>query len=198
MNFSQIDELLKNSLSPKRYEHSVNVMIEATALASIYGLDERRVRIASLLHDCGREIENSLIAEKAKQMGIKVLPIEIMQPVLLHCKVGKVIAKEKYEITDDEILGAIEMHTTGAPNMTPLQMLIFIADLIEPARRQPGVEVLRRIIKKDLKYAMKEAIRQNIKYLSREELFIHPQSIECWNDLVKDKYEIKRKKSKEA
>ena len=44
------------------------------------------------------------------------------------------IARERYGITDQVLLGAIAHHTTGAEQMSTLEKIIFLADYIEVNR----------------------------------------------------------------
>ena len=184
MKIEEMDALLKQSLSPERYEHSINVMYEAVTLAHYYGIDEKKTRIAALLHDCGREVANCDAVAKAREMGLEVNEVEAAQPVLLHAKIGKEIAKQKYKIEDEEILRAIKLHTTGGTDMSPFEMIVFLADLIEPMRKQKNIEKLRRFAKKNLVSAMLEALRGNIEFLMQNERYIHSDCLACWNDLL--------------
>ena len=184
LKIEKMDALLKESLPPKRYEHSVNVMYEAVILAHYYDVDEKKIRIASLLHDCGREIPKHEAAAKAKELGLKVTAIEEAQPILLHAKLGKVIAEQKYQVDDEEILNAILLHTTGGKNMTTFDMVVFLADLIEPERKQKNVEKLRYLTKKNLELAMLEALKSNMDFLMQQGRYIHPDCLECWNYLL--------------
>ena len=46
---------------------------------------------------------------------------------------------------DPEVLGAIRWHTTGHANMTKLEKIVYLADMIEPNRKPyPGLEALRK------------------------------------------------------
>lgn len=183
MKLHDIDALLKKSLSEERYLHSVNVMHEAAILAERYGLDEKQARLAGLLHDCGREFPNREIAVEAQKKGLELTTLEIEQPVLIHARFGEIVAREKYGVEDEEVLKAIREHTTGDEGMSELSMVVFLADLIEPERKQKGVEKLRMLAKKNLHKAMLEALVLNIKFLLHMKSFIHPACIACWNDL---------------
>lgn len=184
MKIDKMNELLKESLHPKRYEHSVNVMHEAVILAQHYNINEKKAMTAGLLHDCGREIANGEAVDYAKSIGIKVGVVEKVQPVLLHAHVGRYIAEKKYGVTDKEILDAISFHTTGARGMDKLAMVVFLADLIEPGRDNKGAVKLRRLVRQDLEIAMLEAIKLNIEYLLESGRYIHPSCIDCWNYLL--------------
>ena len=61
---------------------------------------------------------------------------------------GAYFAEHKYGITDPEILEAIRLHSTGAPDMTELDMVVYLADLIEPGRDFDGVENCVRFVLK--------------------------------------------------
>ena len=184
MDIEQMSALLKKSIGAKRYKHSVNVMHEAVKLAKRFGVAVEKARVAALLHDCGREIEKKHSALEVKKRGISVLPEDIAQPVLLHAHLGVDIAREKYGVTDEEILRSIALHTTGDRGMTPLDMVVFLADAIEPDRTQVGVEKVRLLAQESLELATLEAIKNAMHYLVSEGLLIHPSSISCWNDLV--------------
>ena len=68
---------------------------------------------------------------------------------LLHSKTGAAIARDVFAV-DDEVYNAILYHTTGKPDMTLLEKIIYLADYIEPTRDFPGVEALRRTVYEDL------------------------------------------------
>jgi predicted HD superfamily hydrolase involved in NAD metabolism len=176
-----MDALLKASLSPERYEHSVNVMYEAVVLAEHYNIDLKKAKIAGLLHDCGREIANSAAPQKAKDLGLAVSAMEEAQPVLLHARIGPIIAREKYGVSDGEVLKAIALHTTGNKDMSKLDTVIFLADYTEPARVYKGVNKVRRLARVNMGAAMLEALKCNMEYLSRAQHYIHPACVECWN-----------------
>ncbi len=41
---------------------------------------------------------------------------------------------------------AVARHTVGAPDMTDLDMVVYLADMIEPAATYPGVDELREAV----------------------------------------------------
>ena len=176
--------LLEKELGPERYRHSVNVMEECVRLAGIFAVDEEKARIAGLLHDCGRVVKKKDSAVTAGKIGLQVSPLEISQPILLHAPLGGHIAKERYGIEDQEILRAITLHTTGGKGMNALDMVVFIADLIEPDRTQPGVEIVRALALQSLEAAMLAGIHFTVEYLLQNHLLVHPHCIECWNELL--------------
>ena len=92
--------------------------------------------------------------------------IERRNPFLLHAKVGEFLAKEKYGITNPDILNAIRFHTTGRENMSLLERIVFVADYIEPGRRQaPNLAEIRQLAFTDLDAAMLKILEDTLSYL---------------------------------
>ena len=88
---------------------------------------------------------------------------------LLHAKLGAFYAHEKYGVEDDDILSAIEFHTTGRPAMSLLEKIVFVADYIEPNRRAlPEIEQIRREAFTDIDVSVVHILRNTLSYLSNE------------------------------
>ena len=87
---------------------------------------------------------------------------------LWHSIVAPIIARKVFEIEDKEILSAMRWHTTGKENMTKLEKIIYLADLIEPSRNFDGVEELRELAIRDLDLAMLKALTHTIIYLLKK------------------------------
>ncbi len=191
LKIEEMKSILKASLPLKRYKHSLAVYETALELAEAHKLDVEKVGVSALLPDCGREIPSRDSLAKAAELGIEVDKVEANQPILLHAKLGVFYARKKYGIEDKEILDGILYHTTGAPDMTPLAMAVYLADLLEPTRDFPGIDDLRKLAKENMEKAMVKAYANTIRYLVEYDLLIHPNCIHGYNQLV-TKY--KRKK----
>ena len=127
---------LEKDLDQNRFEHSLGVEYTSACLAFIHGEDVMKARIAGLLHDCAKCIphgEQIKIMEKAGQPPLRE---ELDNQSLLHSKCGAIIARDKYDIDDTDILNAIRFHTVGRPNMSLLEKIVYIADFIEPTRKE--------------------------------------------------------------
>ncbi len=193
LKFNEMKSLLKMSLPLKRYKHSLAVYETALKLAAAHGIDKDKVGVAALLHDCGRQIPSRESLGKMTEFGLEVDPVEAAQPVLLHAKLGVYYARNKYGVTDREILDAIRYHSTGTDNMTPLAMAVYLADLLEPSRDFAGIEELRKLAMKNMEETMICAYRKTICYLLEYDLLIHPDCIAGYNQLVAAKKEISRR-----
>lgn len=185
MEFQRLLSRIEIVLSPGRFRHTMGVVDWAERLAERYGIHRGQVRIAALLHDCAKKMSNKELLERAVQAGIAVDRELKEQPSLLHGPVGAVIAREEYGIDDPQILQAISYHTLGSDNMTTLDKLIFLADMVEVNRRYPGVEELRVLTLEDLDRAMVAALDQTIRYLLDCRAIIHPQTISTRNNILR-------------
>ena len=186
MTIEEMRILLQQSLKPKRYEHSVRVYMTALKMAEHYHANVNKVAIASLIHDCGRQIPKEDSVAKAKELGIPVDPVEETQPILLHAKLGVYYAIHKYGVSPDdrEVLEAIRYHSTGTVDMTQTAKIVFLADLIEPGRDFEGVETLREASFQDLDRGMLLSYDNTIRYLLEDGLLIHPDAIAGYNQLA--------------
>jgi predicted HD superfamily hydrolase involved in NAD metabolism len=184
MIYTDTIDKLRSRLSPKRFQHSQGVSQTAEKLAERYGADPGKALLAGILHDCAREIPSNNLLHTAQAFGIVVSDIERLEPVLLHARLGARIAQTEYGINDPEILQAITLHTTGGPEMSLLDKIIFLADYIEPGRDFPGVDKLRSVAELDLDRAVIAAYDQTIRYLVSQQGLMHPATIEGRNALL--------------
>lgn len=164
--FTEIQDRLSKKLDDKRYQHTLGVMYTSAALAMAHGEDMERARLAGLLHDCAKGISNKKKLRICKKHKIPVTPFEEENPFLLHAKLGAYFAKKKYGVEDPEILSAIRCHTTGKPNMTPLEQIVYIADYIEPMRNAaPHLGEIRRLAFQDLERCTYQILKDTLDYL---------------------------------
>lgn len=161
---------LKTKISEKRLEHSLGVEYTAAALAMLYGADIEKARIAGLLHDCAKGLMPKEKLEKARKHNIPINKLEEKNPDMLHSKLGAFYARYKYDVNDQEILDAIESHTTGRPNMTILEKIIFVADYIEPNRKYlRDMDEIRREAFTDIDACVIHILKNTLDYLEQRE-----------------------------
>ena len=150
------DELRPIALSylkPKRMPHVLGTEQEAVRLARRYGGDEIQARIAALLHDCTKKLDMPEQLALCAQYGIELDELEQKALKLLHSKTGAAIARDVFGV-EDAVYDAIWYHTTGKPDMTLLEKIIYLADYIEPSRDFDGVDTLRQAVYEDLDHGL--------------------------------------------
>ncbi|MBE5957936.1 MAG: HD domain-containing protein [Lachnospiraceae bacterium] len=163
---AQILDDLQKSLNPSRYEHTLSVANTAKELADTFGENPNKAYLAGLLHDCAKCIDDEKSIEMCKENNIELSDSELNNPALIHAKLGGFLAQTKYHIIDEEIINAIIYHTTGRPNMTLLEKIIFVADYIEPLRtKQPYLSMLRESAFTDLDYTIYRISEDTLEYL---------------------------------
>ena len=157
---------LKKNMDESRYEHTLGVMYTSAALAMRYECDLDKALLAGLMHDCAKCMPNAKKLKTAEKYGLEITELEKKNPFMLHAKVGAVLAEKKYDITDEEVLGAIRWHTTGRPNMTLLEKIVYIADYIEPKRdKAPNLGEIRKLTFIDLDRALLKILQDTLNYL---------------------------------
>lgn len=178
-----IVDYLRDTLSNKRVEHILRVAETARRLAAAHGLDEERAFTAALLHDNARETPGHVLLAECRKRGIPILPIDEVNPIpRLHGQLGAAIARERFDIEDPEILNAISSHTLGRVGMTPLEMVVFLADYTEPGRDpHPGLEEVRALAPQDLALATRLAMDYTMRYLLDKKRSLHPQVVDARN-----------------
>lgn len=173
----QIRKKVQKHQDSVRYEHTVGVMYTAGALAMRYEEDMEKALIAGLLHDCAKGYSSDKKIELCKKYHLPISDAEKKNPGLLHAKLGAYLAKEKYGIEQQEILDAITCHTTGRPEMTMLDKILYIADYIEPNRNQaPNLESLRHLAFKDLDECLYQILEASLLYLQSRDEVIDPMT----------------------
>ncbi len=185
-----LQKQVRSALSDDRYEHTLGVMYTAESLAMRYGTDMSKAAIAGLLHDCAKCIPNNQKIKLCKKYDIELTEMEEKNPSLIHAKLGAYLAKKEYGIADDEIVSAIRWHTTGKPEMSMLDMIIYLADYIEPNRdKAPNLKEIRKLCFINLEEAFFEVLKETLSYLSD-----HPDMIDPMTQMSYDFYKWKLKK----
>ena len=176
---------LKNEMSERRLNHSISVMEKAVELARIHGESEDDAAIAGIMHDIAKEISFEDSLEIAKNNGIEIDEIELINHKLIHGKIGAYLAKERYGVAE-KIQKAIEYHTETNPEMDRLAKIIFIADKTEDTRKDEGdgIGEEREMSKIDLDKTIVMIIDGTIKKLINKGKIVHPTELITRNKLL--------------
>lgn len=171
----KIKKYLKKHLTKERYHHTVGVAYTAMSMAMKYNPQPDnnefmiKAEIAGLLHDCAKCMDNDKKIRICNKNQISYSKIEAENPYLLHGKVGAYIARKEFDILDEDILNAIMWHTTGRPDMSLLEKIIFVADYIEPSRRPiPELNLIRQLAFTDIDQAVIKILENTLKYLNEK------------------------------
>ncbi|MBF8970211.1 bis(5'-nucleosyl)-tetraphosphatase (symmetrical) YqeK [Streptococcus sp. NLN76] len=173
-------ERLEQTLSPHRYQHVLNVEKAAIQLAEAYGQDPIKAGLAGLLHDYAKEKPDSYFQQLIQERN---LDPDLLQwgNNLWHGYLGIYAIQEELGLENPEILEAIRVHTIGKAEMSPLDMILYVADYIEEGRNFPGVEEARRIAFSSLEGGVAYETAETLSFLAKKRIPIYPQTLETYN-----------------
>ncbi len=180
MHFEQMKEKLATMLTDHRYIHSMGVMETAVKLARLYDVDPEKARIAGLLHDCAKQIDKNVQLAMCEELGLKLDNIKRENLALLHAELGAELAKTEFGVTDEDIIYAIRNHTLGRENMSDLEKILYVSDMMEPNRKDyEGLEDLRKLSEKNLTEATLYGLELTIAHIERKGQVLHTQTMEA-------------------
>lgn len=171
---------------PKRYAHSLSVAKTAEDLALRYGVDPFEAHVAGILHDWHKVYDNDEQVEIARRLGID---LGVDAPLVANLLHGLLTARElpgRFPEVDDAVWQAIARHTTGAVDMSPLDMVLFVADGIEPLRRpSPGIERTRSLVGQvTLEDLYWESFVGGVIYVLQTQRYLYPGTLDIYNQCV--------------
>lgn len=174
------------SLPGKLKAHIFRTRDVGLELASRHGIDEEKAELAILGHDVARAAKKAEILRNAERFSMSILDIERRAPVTLHGPVGAELLRNEDGVDDEDILAAVRYHTTGCPGMTPLGLLVFIADKLEPnkIKSYPYQQELRHIANESLSRAVLEFLCRESALRLQQRRPVHPSSVAAINSLL--------------
>lgn len=182
--WQKYDELLRQKLTPKRYEHSIAVMKRSVELAKRYGVDTEKAKLAGLLHDVMKDEDKRILLQFIQDSDILLSVAEKNGPPLWHAMVGLLYVRDVLKIEDADVLNAIRYHTTGRANMSPLEKVVYLADLTSADRDYPDVEETRKRSEQSLDIGMLYSINFLICDLVKKGNMLHQDTVDCYNELI--------------
>ncbi len=164
----------------------------AEALAKALNLPpetQEKAALAGLLHDAAKLLTPPELSAKAEQYGVTLSEEDRRNPQVLHAKVAPAYVQEALGIDDPEVLNAIAAHTTGHGAMSPLELIVYVADKIEPRTRDPhwvgqvmaGLTIQSQA---DLEEATLRLLESSLRHLLDRRKAIHPDTLNTWNTLL--------------
>ena len=176
---------LSDRLSERSFAHCRAVASQCESLARRFGVDPDDAWLAGLLHDWSRDVPAKELVARGTELGISMADIDVAVPYLLHAEVAAVELAAVFPGLGKHVLDAVERHTVGSPHMSALDMCVYVADMIEPARTFDGVEALREASTTEgLQELYARAYAASLAHLVNKKKYIHPQSVEAWNAIV--------------
>ena len=159
-------EKVLEHLDEHRVAHVAGCESEAVRLAMHWGEDPELAAEAGILHDITKSLSYDEQLQLCEKYGIINDNSELEAPKLLHAKTGAAMARELFGVSDT-VYEAIRWHTTGKPDMSLFEKILYLADYIEPTRDFEGIDELRELAFSDLDGAMALGLGMTIDEIRR-------------------------------
>ncbi len=186
----EIKRKLRKMQKENRYRHTLGVMHEAERLAAMVGADTKKARLAGLLHDCAKNMDEKCgvsLFELAKRYCVTLDKYASQEKALVHAFLGAAVARRDYGVEDEEVLSAIYYHTTGRASMTLLEKVVYLADVTETGRNLQMAAVARKIVETDFEGALIYSMGCSIRHVIDKGGIIHPDSVHALNYLIESR-----------
>lgn len=165
------------------YIHVANVADRNALISKTYDLDHDKCVIAGLLHDISAVIRPEDMLKYAYENRLEVCEAERKYPFLLHQRLSKICAVEYFNISDEEILSAIECHTTLKKCPSKYEMSLFIADKL--AWDRGGIPPFYEEVNAALDISLEAACYKYMEYMVENDMILCPHDnwIEAYEQL---------------
>lgn len=157
-----IESMVEAAMNQHRFLHSISVANLCVELAKAHHVNEHQAYLAGILHD--------ICKPWSKEKGM--IWMENMEPALLHEHpniwhgyIASTYLKRYYKIEDNQVLYAVRHHVKGSTK-TPLAMILYIADKLDPSRGYESSETIE-LSKRNLYAGYQEVMKQQQVYLEK-------------------------------
>lgn len=174
---------VERHLSGHRLRHSLDVARTAGRLAAGHGVSPFLATAAGLLHDWDKKLTADELWAKATEYDLPQLAGERdgrMTPIL-HGWTAAASLPQTWDLPP-EVFQAIARHTIGATDMSDLDIVVYVADMLEPGRGEDAeLSELRDLAAGDLGPLFAACARQSCLWVIQSGRYLHPEAIRVWN-----------------
>ena len=186
----QLESDLKSHMyhkNSKRFAHSISVGHCAETLAQAYGADMLSARVAGILHDWEKLLPDAETIELAERFRIQTEAPYQKIVGLLHGPLAAKTLPAIYPWLSEQILSAIQKHTAGDRQMSKLDKILYVADLIEPLR--PDFEAVATVREVYLQGGSLDELYESafcgvMRYVISSRSYLYPNSIALYNEMI--------------
>lgn len=179
MRLTDAVKIAQMLLPEKRMKHVLGVAETSQRLAKKYQADVENAGVAAVLHDIAKyksidEMSDILLSTPGFEHYLNA-SVEVW-----HAPVGAILAKKQFGILDEDILNAIQFHTTGRENMSLLEKIVFVADFIEPGRTHEVCTKCAELAEVSLDAAVAFECKCTIEFLQSKNEIIHEDTLKAF------------------
>ena len=184
-----ICEKAKKYLSKSRLVHTVYTTFEGLRLASRNNADYDKVFLACALHDIGKNVKEKDWVKYGFE-NTDNLPQQIV-----HAPLSAAIAEKEFGIVDESVLNAIRFHSTARPEMSLIEKIVYVSDIVEISRQ--GMDEFRRKCENDLdegfllclkgsyNYALQAFGSENVSQITKKSINYYKRELREKNEKTK-------------
>jgi len=172
------------AILPERLQnHIQRTRITAKEISNLYGVDESKCELGVLSHDLARHFKKKCLEKESKRLQIETSEIEKKEPLLLHGPIAAAWLKDCYGCKDEDVIAAVHYHTTGRPNMSDVEKVVFISDKIEPQKvsNNPKLKSVADTALLNLDEAISQYLSLRIINILENGGLVHPAALATWN-----------------
>lgn len=178
-------------LGKKRREHSQRTAELCRSLAPRHGLDPEQAYLAGLAHDLAKEMgdldqHELAIRSRDRRLREGMIPIPeilIQERKLRHGPAAESVLRDEFGFHDEEILEAVAFHSSAAPGIGRLALLVYAADKIEPERCWIDRNFRHRCMEEGLEGMVLLILGRSLEGLTASGRAIAPASLSLYNSL---------------
>ncbi len=188
-NYRHMKALLEPRVGEYRFQHSLGVAKSAKKIARLYGYDQDKARMAGILHDWDKGLTFDEVRHRAAEFDLDADELVIgKMPWLLHGPTAAAALSRLYPEFGQDVFQAIARHTSGAIDMTPLDCIIYVADMVEPNRKYGDLKALKRLRHMVGEVPLEElyfrAFKVTLSHLVESDRLLFPGTDDIWNSLM--------------
>lgn len=184
VDLDQLTAWLRGVLSRERFTHSLNVASEALRLAQTWGENGDMAYLAGLLHDCCKECSREEMLNLLAGSDIIKDPVFLQSLPVWHGFAAAIYIQRELSVLNAQIIDAVRYHTTGCGDMTRIEEIIYLADLISADRDYPGVEALRAKAHRSIEAAMLESLQFSVMKLLKNDAPVMTDTLNAYNQYL--------------
>lgn len=178
---------LATRVGKKRFEHSKGVAQTAMELARVYGIDERQARLAGILHDWDKAYDDPAVLARIEELGMDVDPELLEMPRLLHGYTAAAALRRDCPCIPEGVLQAVHNHTIADEDMSDLDMIVYVADALEPHRKGARTEELRAMIgRATLRELFLDTYAHLLATMLDRRKRIYSRTVSIWNSYMEE------------
>lgn len=188
----KIRAFVSTQLSASRMAHTERVLSMAMEMAdafdsAVFPIDRTALAVSSLYHDRAKEMPlDGQIALLSLHDTQKRASLAMQFGAVAHGYTAACLLSLEFpDLATETAIEAIRYHTTGRPNMTPTELVLFLADYAEEGRIPLPCVRARTLLreaygKADAQHRLYEittfVLQETVDYLTAKKRDIHPDT----------------------